>query len=150
MTVTIRDGREEDIEAVVALTRDYFRVSRFNGRTDFNADKVNMTFLTAIEMGNLFRVAEKNGKVVGFSHAILSTLPWSDAPGLSDTTVYADPDAARAVGLSLLRDLKRQAEEMRARFILFSWISGWRDDKLMRILSRLGFEQIGHIAYLSF
>lgn len=147
MKTEIRDAQLSDLDAIVRLAAEYHSLSRFRDTLPFEAGQFREACIHALEVEDHFRVAEAGGEVVGFCHAArYMTLPWSRKKGWSEVSVFATPRHPGAAGLMLLRDLKRCAEKDGAAFILFAWMSGWRDERIMEVLARQGYEQIGHVA----
>ena len=135
--VTIRHGRQEDLDALVALGLAFIAGSPYRSRVKPSPERMRQTLSWLLSNGAIFVAEKDEHSMVGMFGVIAMPDICSGSIVGSDLFWWVSPDSRGTTGLKLLRAAVAWAREQGAeRFVLVA-----PDERAERLYERLGYKK---------
>ena len=127
--LSVRTGRESDVDAVVGMVRDLAAYERAADQVRLTPEQLHRTLFTGTAPGQgpaaYLLVAEQGGETVGFALWFLSFSTWEGVHGIYLEDLYVRPEhRGSGAGRALLAGLARIATERgyaRVEWAVLNW-----------------------------
>lgn len=136
----LRDGCDKDLEAIVAMSRDFWQYTQFKDE-EFQPEMVEGMALRCMEEG-LCLVYEVDHAVVGFICGIKGCLLANgDVSVGSEVAWWVNPDYRdTGAGLKLLKGIERKAKSLGIKYWSMIYMQSSMPENIKRIYDKMGYE----------
>jgi len=136
----VRDGKTEDLGAVVEMAREFWKHTRYDEA--FDADYVEFMSAMALEHG-LLAILEVDGVIEGFTAGLKSPLlACSTVLGGTEIAWWVNPAARRGRnGIALMQHIEKMAKAQGVKYWNMIVMESCQPEVGAAIYERLGYEK---------
>ena len=144
LTLHLRDAQPDDMAEVARIYGHYVETSTYTfEEVPPSADDMRARLRQVKESALPWRVAEKEGAVIGYVYASRFRTRAGYRYSVENSVYIAASEAKRGVGLALMRDLIRDCTALGYRQMM-AVIGDSANEASLRLHTRLGFRTVGH------